>query len=118
MARYDEPGFTGQTPTGPFQSHDNGMTAPGGGPLGGGARRGGEQVGQAEIRNPFDSAQEPGGTVNVSTADTSVADGTSSASALYPSTEGLTDTGARGSSGLADHWTRKPGQQTAEGRIA
>jgi hypothetical protein len=32
--------------------------------------------------------------------------------------DAITNTGAAGSSGLSDHWTRKPGQQQPDGGTA
>lgn len=110
MAAYDSPGFRGATPTGNLDQRSG--TAPG---LlsGGAARASGSQVGQVTVRNPFDSTADPGDAVSVGSADTSVADGTSSPSPLFPSTDGLTGTGAGDGHNLADQhrygWQTKPG---------
>ena len=116
--RSDEPGFVSQTPAGPFASHDQGMTAAGTTP---------DRATPPDDTAPSMQTGIPGvGTAMSLSAQTGPGEGSSpqlpgqnDASVIAPGpAQEYTSTGASGSSSLADHWPRKPGQQLPGGGTA
>lgn len=117
MTRYDQVGFTARTPAGSFNPHDDAMTATGSTPS--------RTVSWDAPIDPAGVTGDPSGiAIPLDQAGghktgSSTVPGQVDPSVIIPlEASQITSTGASGSADLADHWSRKSGQQLPSGGTA
>ena len=123
MAKYDEYGFQGATPVGDFDQRTG--TAPGSSPsrteppdahIDPSAVTGDPSGISYELIGPPGSAKSASPQMPGQNDATVISPGADQGNIYTASSDAYTSTGA--GQGHADHWTRKPGQQTASGGTA